>query len=104
MARIAEEDINNIRSNADIVSIIGSYIKLEAKGKKIIFGICPFHNDHNPSMSVSPDKQIYTCFVCGASGNVFSFVQNYENVSFIEAVKIIADKIGYNINININEK
>lgn len=102
VARIAEEDINNIRSNADIVSIIGSYIKLEAKGKNY-FGICPFHNDHNPSMSVSPDKQIYTCFVCGASGNVFSFVQNYENVSFIEAVKIIADKIGYNINININE-
>ena len=58
MARIAEEDINNIRSNADIVSIIGSYIKLEAKGKNY-FGICPFHNDHNPSMSVSPDKQIY---------------------------------------------
>ena len=102
VARIAEEDINKIRSNADIVSIIGSYINLEAKGKNY-FGICPFHNDHNPSMSVSPDKQIYTCFVCGASGNVFSFVQNYENVSFIEAVKIVADKIGYNININLNE-
>ena len=102
VARIAEEDINKIRSNADIVSIIGSYINLEAKGKNY-FGICPFHNDHNPSMSVSPDKQIYTCFVCGASGNVFSFVQNYENVSFIEAVKIVADKIGYNININPNE-
>ena len=102
VARIAEEDINKIRSNADIVSIIGSYINLEAKGKNY-FGICPFHNDHNPSMSVSPDKQIYTCFVCGASGNVFSFVKDYENVSFAEAVKIVADKIGYNLSVNFTE-
>ena len=101
MVKIAENDINQIRNNANIVDVISSYINLEPKGKNF-FGICPFHDDHNPSMSVSPDKQIYTCFVCGASGNVFTFVQNYENVSFLEAVKIVADKVGYRLNINVS--
>ena len=96
MAIIPNEDINNIRNNANIVDIISSYINLELKGKNY-FGVCPFHDDHNPSMSVSPEKQIYTCFVCGATGNVFTFVQNYENVEFPEAVKIVATKIGYNL-------
>ncbi|MDD4187440.1 MAG: DNA primase [Bacilli bacterium] len=90
------EEINLIRNNANIVDIISSYINLEPKGKNF-FGVCPFHDDHNPSMSISPEKQIYTCFVCGASGNVFTFVQDYENVSFPEAVSIVASKIGYNL-------
>ena len=90
---IPSEEINIIRNDANIVDIISSYINLEPKGKNF-FGLCPFHEDHNPSMSVSPDKQIYTCFVCGASGNVFTFVQNYENVTFPEAVSIVASKIG----------
>ncbi len=98
---IPSEDIDKIRSNSNIVDIISSYINLEPKGKNF-FGICPFHDDHNPSMSVSPEKQIYTCFVCGASGNVFTFVQNYENISFPDAVSAVAKKIGYSLNYKTN--
>jgi len=97
MAMIPNEDITHIRGGANIVNIISSYLNLEPKGKNF-FGLCPFHDDHSPSMSVSPEKQIYTCFVCGATGNVFTFVQNYENVSFPEAVSIVASKIGYQLN------
>ena len=78
--------LNEIRSNLDIVDIISNYIKLQARGKNY-FGVCPFHDDHSPSMSVSKEKQIYTCFSCGATGNVFKFIQDYENISFLEAVK-----------------
>ena len=91
-----KETINNIQKSADIVDIIGSYIPLEKKGKNY-FGLCPFHDDSNPSMSVNKEKGIYTCFVCHATGNVFSFVKDYENVSFVEAVKIVADKIGIEV-------
>ena len=93
MAVLQNEEINHIQKTANIVEIISSYIPLEKKGKNY-FGICPFHDDHNPSMSVNEEKGIFTCFVCHKTGNVFSFVQDYENVSFIEAVKIVADKIG----------
>lgn len=86
-------DFHRIQSHANIVEIIKSYINLESHGKNY-FGVCPFHDDHSPSMSVSADKQIYKCFVCGATGNVFTFVQNYLGVTFLEAVKIVADKIG----------
>ncbi len=99
MALIPNEVINNIRNSANIVDIISSYINLEPKGKNF-FGVCPFHDDHTPSLSVSPEKQIYSCFVCGNSGNVFTFVQNYENVDFVSSVKIVADKIGYNLNVD----
>ena len=102
MAIIPNEDINNIRNNANIVDIISSYINLEPKGKNF-FGLCPFHDDHSPSLSVSPDKQIYTCFVCGNSGNVFTFIENYENVDFVTAVKTVADKIGYNLNVDVKK-
>lgn len=85
--------INEIRSKADIVKVISSYIPLNKQGKNY-FGVCPFHDDHNPSMSVSPDKQIYKCFVCGASGNVFTFVKDFENVSFNEAVSIVGASVG----------
>ena len=93
MAVLQNEEINHIQKTANIVEIISSYIPLEKKGKNY-FGICPFHDDHNPSMSVNEEKGIFTCFVCHKTGNVFSFVQDYENVSFVEAVKIVADKIG----------
>ena len=86
---ISQEDINNIRSNANIVDIISSYIPLQKKGKDYKC-ICPFHDDNHPSMSVSVDKQIYKCFSCNAAGNVFTFVKNYESVSFVEAVSIVA--------------
>ena len=96
MARIDNTIINDIRNKADIVDIVGSYIPLTKKGKDYL-AVCPFHDDHSPSMHVSPNKQIYKCFSCNAAGNVFTFVQNYEDVSFVEAVKIVADKIGYQI-------
>lgn len=98
MAILSDKEIEAIRSNANIVDIISSYVPLTLKGKNY-FGVCPFHEDHSPSMSVSTSKQIYKCFSCGAAGNVFTFVKDYENVSYIESIKIVAEKIGYNINI-----
>lgn len=94
--------INEIRSANDIVDVISSYIPLEKKGKNF-FGVCPFHDDSNPSMSVSKDKQIYKCFSCGASGNVFNFVMDYEHVDFKEALSILAKKAGITLN-NVNVK
>lgn len=88
-----DNEIENIRKNANIVDVIRSYLPLTEKGKNY-FGVCPFHEDHSPSMSVSEEKQIYKCFSCGAAGNVFTFVRDYENVSFLEAVKIVAEKCG----------
>lgn len=95
-------DFARIQSRANIVEIVKSYVELEAHGKNY-FGVCPFHDDHSPSMSVSPDKQIYKCFVCGATGNVFNFVENFLGVSFLEAVKIVADKVGENFTIHENK-
>ncbi len=96
---ISQETILEIRSKANIVEIISDYIPLIQKGKNY-FGVCPFHDDHNPSMSVSPEKQIYTCFVCGAHGNVFSFIMDYENLSFVEAVKLVGDKVGVKVELD----
>lgn len=96
MVMISNEEINTIRKNCNIVDVISSYVPVTLKGKDYKC-VCPFHDDHSPSMSISTSKQIYKCFSCGAAGNVFTFVQNYENVSFIEAVKIVAEKIGYQI-------
>lgn len=102
MAGLANEEINRIQSQANIVEIISSYISLEKQGKNY-FGVCPFHDDHNPSMSVSEEKGLFTCFVCHKTGNVFSFVQDFENVSFIEAVRIVASKIGIEIDTGYRE-
>lgn len=93
MARLSEQEISEIRNKADIVNIIGKYIPLTRKGKNY-WCTCPFHDDHSPSMSITQDKQIYKCFVCGAGGNVFTFVQNYEKISFIEAVYKVAEYVG----------
>ena len=95
-------EFKRIQSRANIVEVIKSYVNLESHGKNY-FGVCPFHDDRSPSMSVSPDKQIYKCFVCGATGNVFNFVENYLGISFLEAVKIVADKIGENFVIRENK-
>ena len=101
MPKIDSELINQIRNKVDIVDVISSCnIKLETRGKNY-FGVCPFHEDHSPSMSVSREKQIYTCFSCGATGNVFKFLQDFENISFIEAVKKCADISGLELNINL---
>ena len=90
---IDKQTINDIRKSVNIVEIISSYIPLTKKGKNY-FGICPFHSDQHPSMSVSEEKQIYKCFSCGATGNVFNFLMDYENINFMDAVKICADKAG----------
>lgn len=102
MAVLDNGEINRIQQTANIVEIISSYITLEKKGKNY-FGMCPFHDDHNPSMSVSEEKGLFTCFVCHKTGNVFSFVQDYENISFIEAVKIVANKVGIEIETGYKE-
>lgn len=99
MNLIPEAKINEIRDKADIVDIISGYIPLVNKGRNF-FGVCPFHDDHSPSMSVSREKQMFKCFTCGVGGNVFSFVSKYENISFIEAVKKVADSEGIDLDIS----
>ena len=91
------EQINLIREKSDIVDVISSYIPLTPRGKNY-FGVCPFHDDNHPSMSVSKEKQIYKCFSCGASGNVFQFIQDYEHVSFNESLQILAKRAGIALN------
>ena len=93
MARLSEQEIALVRSRASIVDVISHYISLSKKGRNYV-ALCPFHDDHNPSMSISEDKQIYKCFVCGAGGNVFTFVSNYEKISFLEAVYKVAEYTG----------
>lgn len=100
--RIRDEDISAIRSGADIMDIIGRYLPLVKKGRSFT-AVCPFHDDHSPSLSISQDKQIYKCFVCGAGGNVFTFVQNYENISFPEAVVKVAELTGYHLDVKLDE-
>ena len=101
MANLSNEELNKIRNSVNIVDVVRNYVNLEKKGKNY-FGICPFHDDHTPSMSVSEEKQIFTCFVCGVSGNVFSFVKNYENITFMEAVNKVAGISGISLSQNIN--
>ena len=89
-----EQSLSNlIRSKTDIVDIIGERIPLVKKGKNF-FGICPFHDDNNPSMSVSKEKQIYTCFTCHATGNVFKFLMDYEKMSFVEVLQYLGNRAG----------
>lgn len=103
MALIDSETVNKIRKSNDIVDVISSYIDLVPKGKNY-FGVCPFHDDHSPSMSVSREKQIYRCFTCGASGNVLTFVMNYENIGFVDALKKLGDKVGIHLDIKSSQK
>ena len=88
-----EELVEEIRSKNDIVDVISSYVRLEKKGSSY-FGLCPFHNEKSPSFSVSRQMQMYYCFGCGAGGNVFTFLMEYENFSFLEALKYLADRAG----------
>lgn len=103
MALIDNEIIGRIRKSNDIVDVIGSYIDLVPKGKNY-FGVCPFHDDHSPSMSVSREKQIYRCFTCGASGNVITFVMNYENIGFVDALKKLGDRAQIHLDIKSSQK
>lgn len=96
--------INEIRSKVDIVDVISEYIPLIQKGRNY-FGICPFHDDNHPSMSVSREKQIYKCFSCGASGNVFNFLMDYEHITFQEALIKMSEKTGVKLgNIKIKKE
>lgn len=99
MAYIKEEEINAIRQSADIVDIISSYLSVSKKGRNFV-AVCPFHDDHSPSLVISQEKQIFNCFTCRTAGNVFRFVMLYENVDFITAVKTVAEKIGYHLEID----
>ena len=91
--RYSEEVIEEVRMKNDIVDVISGYVKLQKKGSNY-FGLCPFHNEKSPSFSVSPAKQMYYCFGCGAGGNVLTFIMEYENYSFSEALKVLADRSG----------
>lgn len=91
-----ESLIQDIRSKADIVEVVQHYLPLIKKGKNYV-AVCPFHDDHDPSMSISQDKQIFKCFVCGAGGNVFNFVKDYEKIQFNDAVIKVANYIGYTL-------
>lgn len=101
--KISEDVINDIRNSASIVEVIGHYIPLVKKGKGYT-ALCPFHDDHDPSLSISEDKQIYKCFVCGNGGNVFSFVQNFKKISFPESVVEVSKIIGKPIEVEFEPK
>ena len=91
--RYPEELIEEIRAKNDIVEVISGYVRMQKKGSSY-FGLCPFHNEKSPSFSVSPGKQMYYCFGCGAGGNVITFLMEYENAAFQEALKMLADRAG----------
>ena len=87
----SEETIEEVRSASDIVDVVSSYVKIQKRGAQYM-GLCPFHNEKTPSFSVSPSKQMYYCFGCGAGGNVITFIMQYENLTFIEALKFLAER------------
>ena len=89
----SEDLIEEVRMKNDIVDVISGYVKLQKKGSSY-FGLCPFHNEKSPSFSVSRQKQMYYCFGCGAGGNVFTFIMEYENFTFVEALKMLAERAG----------
>ena len=89
----SEDLIEEVRMKNDIVDVISGYVRLQKKGNNY-FGLCPFHNEKSPSFSVSRSKQMFHCFGCGAGGNVFTFVMEYENFSFLEALQFLADRAG----------
>jgi len=93
MPSYSQDIIEEVRSRNPIADVIGSYVHLTKKGGNY-FGLCPFHNEKSPSFSVSPSKQMYYCFGCGKGGNVLTFIMDYENCSFPEAMEILAKRAG----------
>ncbi|MCD7842781.1 MAG: DNA primase [Lachnospiraceae bacterium] len=89
----SDDVIEEVRQRNDIVSVVSGYVKLQRRGSNY-FGLCPFHNEKSPSFSVSPSKQMYYCFGCGAGGGVFNFIMEYENYTFPEAVRYLAERVG----------
>jgi DNA primase catalytic core len=96
MGRIPEETIEKIIEQSDIVNVVSEFVQLKKSGRGYS-GVCPFHNDKGPSLSVSPEKQLYHCFGCGASGNVVGFIMKIRNLDFIDAIEYLADKAGIKI-------
>ena len=96
MPRIPEDTVEQIRDSVDIVDVISEYVALVKRGKSYL-GLCPFHDDRTPSLNVSQEKQIYKCFSCGAGGNAFIFLMELERISFIEAVRKLADQVGISL-------
>lgn len=94
--RYSEDIIEDIRFGNDIVELISSYTPLKQQGSSYV-GLCPFHKESTPSFSVSPDKQLYHCFGCGASGTVFNFIMDIENYDFVDALKFLAERINYTL-------
>jgi len=94
--RYPDDVIEEVRSRNDIVDVVGQYVHLQKKGANY-FGLCPFHNEKSPSFSVSPGKQMFYCFGCGEGGNVFSFLMKYDNLTFQEAVKALAERSGVSL-------
>ncbi len=103
MARIPKEEIEQIKSEADIVQVIGNYISVEGKGTDSYKAICPFHDDHDPSLHISKKRNDFKCFVCDTYGDAFEFVKLYEKVSFAEAVERVANIIGHRLSVDIHE-
>src|SRR5690625_6149964 len=97
----SEHDKLQVQQATDIVRLIGEQVALKPKGREFL-GLCPFHDDQNPSLHVSPVKQIYKCFSCGAGGDVFSFMMNYHKLSFPEALQFLAERGGIAISNNQN--
>src|ERR1700744_5744302 len=93
MASSSADIFNQVRSAVDIVEIIGEHVALKRAGKEFK-GLCPFHDDHRPSMAVVPQKQIFHCFVCGTGGDVFKFVREYHKLSNGEALRMLAQRAG----------
>lgn len=100
--RIPEHKIDEIRNAADIIDIISTHVHLKKRGKNFI-GLCPFHQEKTPSFTVSEEKQIYHCFGCGAGGNAFKFLMEFKNISFVEAVEEIADRLGIKIELETTQ-
>ena len=101
MSKISQDIIERVRDSADIVEVVSKYVDLKQRGPNF-FGLCPFHNEKTPSFSVAPAKQIYYCFGCNAGGNVYSFLMDYQQIPFPDAVKVLAEQ--YNIPIEFNKK
>ena len=89
----SDELVEEVRTRNDIVDVVGQYVRLTKKGSTY-FGLCPFHNEKTGSFSVAPNKQMYYCFGCHAGGNVITFLMEYENITFPEALKTLADRAG----------
>lgn len=98
METLTQQQISEIRNSVNIVDVVSNYISLTKRGKNY-FGVCPFHEDSDPSLSVSEEKQIFSCFSCHTSGNVFNFIMEYEHISFMEALKMVADMGGISVDI-----